>query len=253
MPSTKLASRNARINSALDIKRRAKEAPQGPPQRCIVMGCNRLTQRAARTGLSETHCKAHVEFHRRHGSYWRKSYSAAEIAPYRRAARRWLRANREDGEVASAIARLDSLLADSGRPQSAFDLRGLSGKEKARIALARLREAGKGGRDLLEIALSIAATYKAIGPRGNPEFRQVQVAKLAHRLASGTVLRNHEGTPYRDIYTAAKPGMFTRYPRATGGYMRLLGEAILKRAGMASDPETINAVLALASQGEGKP
>ncbi|MGO4836626.1 hypothetical protein AB4144_30710, partial [Rhizobiaceae sp. 2RAB30] len=131
--------------------------------------------------------------------------------------------------VREAAHSLDSLLASSGRPESAFKLRGRSPNERARIALARLYAAGKSGAQLLEIVLTIKATMRAIGPEGNPEFQHVQIAKLVHRLASGTILRNHEGRPYRDFYRG-KPSLFERYPRAEGIFMRLLGERIRERA-----------------------
>ncbi|MDF1610523.1 hypothetical protein PZ897_20270 [Hoeflea sp. YIM 152468] len=239
-----MISRNARRKAAETVKERAKKRLSGALVKCAVLGCQHATQKAAGNGLSKTHCKAHVEFHRRHGSYWRRSYLAREIAPFRRAARQWLREHEGSPEVLDAIDQLDGLLFASGRPISAFNLNGRSSVDKAQTALARLREAGKTGEDLLEIALTISATVSELGPRGNDEFLNVQVAKLAHRLASGTILKNHEGVPYSEIYKGAKGSMFVRYPRAAGGYMRLLGQAILKRASGALERETIQAIRA---------
>jgi hypothetical protein len=85
----------------------------------MALGCQWLTQRSTGSGLSETHCKQHVEFHRRHGSYWHKSYSAAQLAPYRRATQRWLRSRSNDQHVQRVIGALDALLADSGPSESA--------------------------------------------------------------------------------------------------------------------------------------
>ena len=54
-------------------------------------------------------------------------------------------------EGAKVVAALDALLADSGPSESAYYLRGLPPERRARIALARVREAGIGGERLLEI------------------------------------------------------------------------------------------------------
>lgn len=168
-----------------------------------------------------------------------------EIAPFRAATRTWLAENDTSPAVLDAIGNLESLLLSSGRVESAFQLKGRPPKERARIALARLRAAGKGGRQLLEIVLTIKATVRAIGPWGNPEFLHVQIAKLAHRLASGTILRNHEGRPYRDIYSG-KPSQFERYPRGEGIFMRIMGEEILTHAGAVADPGIVSQIVATA-------
>lgn len=173
-----------------------------------------------------------------------------EIKPFRSATKKWMRDNAKTPEVQDAVRSLDSLLSASGRSESAFSLRGKSPKERARIALARLYEAGKRGAQLLEIVLIIKAAISVLGPRGNPEFQRVQVAKLAHRLASGTILRNHEGRPYRDIYRG-KPSLFERYPRAEGTFMRVLGEQILSRASVAAGAETISEIVSAAELGGG--
>ena len=214
-----------------DIKRRAKQPPSGPPDKCCAFGCSRLTQRSSGKGLSETHCKQHVEFHRRHGSYWKKSYSSVELAPYRKAAHSWLRSRSNDPQVQRVIAALDAVLADSGRSVVAHNLRGLSPERRARIALARVRDVGiKGGR-LLEITLAIKAIMSDLGPRADPEFMQVQIAKLIHRLASGTH-KTHSGFPIR-----------SKYPRSEGRVMRVLGHEVEDIAGIAADAEAVREVI----------
>jgi hypothetical protein len=215
-----------------DIKRRAKEPTLAPARKCSALGCLRLTQRSSGKGLSESHCKQHVEFHRRHGSYWQKSYSATQLAPYRRAAQSWLRSRANDREVHSVITALDALLSHSGPPERAHDLRGLSPERRARIALARVRQAGIRGERLLEITLTIKAIMSDLGPRADPEFMQVQIAKLVHRLASGTH-KTRSGFPMR-----------SKYPRAEGRVMRVLGNEVEDIAGIAADAEAVRDVIA---------
>lgn len=218
-----------------DIERRAAEPTAETPRRCIAIGCHRLTQRSARNGLSDTLCKRHVEFVRRHGSHWRRSYLRAELEPYRKAAQRWLKDRRADPHIARVVAALDGLLDGSGKPNDAYAVRWDAPEEKARVALARLRAVGVSGRRLLEIVLTIKATQSALGPRGNPEFRDVQIAKLAHRLASGTHIKS------------ALYGDRSKYPRAEGNAMRILGHRIEDKAGIAATDEAVDEVVSLAA------
>ena len=217
---------------SLDIHRRAKAPPQEHPRKCSVLGCQRLTQRSSGKGLSETHCKQHVEFYRRHGSYWHRSYTAAELAPYRRETQRWLRSRSGDPQVDRVISALDALLSHAGSPESAYSLRGRSPQDRARIALARVRETGVTGERLLEITLTIKAIMSDRGPRADPEFMQVQIAKLVHRLASGTH-RTTSGFP-----------LPSKYPRAEGRVMRLIGHQVEDIAGIAADAEAVREVIA---------
>lgn len=242
-----MTSTARRIAQAREIKLRAKAPPPARPQRCTAMGCGRPTQRSAGRGLSERYCRAHQEHFRRHGSHWRRSYLLRELLPYREAARAWLKGAENRPEVLAATAALEGLLAASGRTESAFRTGRLSPKEKARVALARLRQAGKTGRQLLEIVVTAKATAAALGPRGNPEFLHVQIAKLAHRLASGTILRDHEGRPLSA--QGWRRSAVERYPRAEGIFMRVLGRQLEERAGDGADRAAIAEVLALVPKG----
>lgn len=67
---------------------------------------------------------------------------------------------------------------------------------------------------------------------------------MAHRLASGTIQRNHEGTPYRDIYSG-KRSMFERFPRPEGQVMRIMGQRIKKIVDEEGDEVDIRGVLAI--------
>lgn len=214
--------------------RAAKRCPDRPMQ-CHSPGCTKTTQRSSGTGLSRLHCKLHVEFHRRHGSFWHRSFLAADLAPYRKAARCWLKAHHDDPRVLRAASALDGLLEESGEPASAYDTRRLSPSEKARIALARLRQAGIAGVRLIEITLMISARIEHRGPFGNHEFLTVQIAKVAHRLASGT----HR----------TRSGMSripSKYPHSAGRVLRMLGHKVWDIAIIATPDAAVRKVITMA-------
>lgn len=154
----------------------------------------------------------------------------AELRPFQMAARRWLRAHEGDHNVTQVVGALDALLAGSGTARTAQDARWAGTEEKARNALARLKEAGKSGEQLLLITLTVKAAQSALGPRANLEFQYVQIAKMAHRLASGTHVHS------------ALYGTFSRYPRAEGAFMRLLGQTVEDIAGIVADSGAVSEV-----------
>lgn len=194
------------------------------PQRCTLPGCRNPTQRVARNGYSHRYCKQHVEHHRRHGSYWFKSFTAAELAPFMRAARAWLKVHADDRRVRSAIASLEGLLQGAGRVENAYSLRGKSAEERARIALARLRKAGIDPMTILERAIAVTACCEAKGiDERQREYRHVQIAKSVHRLASGT----HR--------TTSGFSMPSKYPRSEGQVLRRIGERLDDIAAFALD------------------
>ena len=118
------------------------------------------------------------------------------------------------------------MLTNSGKPESAYDLRWLPPAEKARIALARLNAAGITGERLLEIALTVASFIYDRGP-SDYEFRDVQIAKVAHRLASGTH-RTTSGIPMR-----------SKYAPSTGKVLRILGHRIWDLAAIAAGEDAL--------------
>lgn len=225
-----MTSRNRRLAQAQDVKRRAKAPAPYAPERCAVFGCYRLTQRSAGRGLSETLCKRHAEHLRSHGHETRRSYSKAELEPFRQAAREWFRQHQHDAFVRGAIARLESLLSSQGRAEGLDRQRSMDPKDKARNTLARLHGAGKTGEQLFHIVLTIKAAHAELGPWGAPDWEAVQIAKQAKRLrgASGT----RTGLPKQPM----------RWPRGEGIYMRHLGRMIEERAAYATDPEAVEEV-----------
>jgi hypothetical protein len=169
------------------------------------------------------YCRSCQERFRRHGSHWHKSYSATELSPYLRAATAWLKAHGDDAWVKHDLAAVAALLEMSGLAEPSTALRGRSPRERARIAIARLRRAGTSPLRILAIALAMSAICKEepTAPRAS-EFRAVQVAKAAHRLASGE--HRHWEIPRHD--GSIVPIELHAYARSTGRVLRHLGKAI---------------------------
>jgi hypothetical protein len=227
-----MTSRNSRLRAAKDIKRRAKAPSADPYERCAVFGCTSPTQRSAARGLSETLCKRHKEHLRVHGHESRKSYSKAELVPFRQAALKWFRQHQHDASVRMALSRLGSLMSSQGRSQDAYHQRSMPPETKARNTLARLYEAGKTAAQLFLIVLTIQAAHAELGPWGAPDWEAVQISKQAKRL------RGAAGTHYPDAPS--------RYPRSEGLYLRHLGRMIEGRASTAFDRDTIDLIRAQA-------
>ena len=223
-----MTSRNARLRAARDIKRRAKAPPTYPREQCVIPECKRPTQRSASQGLSETYCKRHTEHQRTHGHVTRRSYSKAELVPFRTAAREWFEQHREDGPVQMALLSLEGLMSSQGRSKDAYHHRSMVPEAKARNTLARLYEGGKTADQLFLIVLSIQAAHAELGPWGAPEWEAVQISKQAKRL------RNTAGTHYPDAPS--------RYPRSEGIYLRHLGRMIAERASLGIGGDTIDRI-----------
>ncbi|QND25798.1 hypothetical protein HB773_04605 [Sinorhizobium meliloti] len=205
-----------------------------PPERCAVLGCSRLTQRSAGKGFSETYCGGHIEHLRRHGHPDRPSYRRWELKPYRKAAQTWLKQHREHPAVRIAVTHLEALMWSQGRAKGADYQRGMVPKDKARNVLARLRDAGKTGEQLLEIVIVINAAYLELGPHGYPDWVSIQTGKLAKRLkgASGTITRDHEGRRMTEAHPHASSAWkrsWEKWPRSEGRYVRILGEMIREK------------------------
>jgi hypothetical protein len=175
-------------------------------------GCKRPTQVSAKNGHSPRYCKQHIEFHRRHGSYWFRSLRAADLKPFREDAATWLKLHRDDTRVKLALRTIASQLSGAGQEVNAYSLRHESAKERARIAFARLRNAEIPPERILLRLLAVSACCDAKGIDGRQEeYRRVQYAKAVHRLASGTH-KTTSGFP-----------MPSKYPRSEGQVLRHMG------------------------------
>lgn len=167
--------------------RRATPSPTSTPTaQCTVPGCARPSAKAAARGLSVVLCRYHTKAKARHGSAWRRSYRAAELDPYLRAARSVIGVYCRDLYIAHALTALDASLQGAGEAVPATRTRWLKPRDKAKAVLARLREKGVSATRLLAVYLAVAAVIEEDdhAPRSE-EFRQVQVAKPVLRMASG--------------------------------------------------------------------
>ena len=203
-----------------DVRTRSRADADGLPRTCTLPGCYLPTMRTEGKGLSSFRCRYHVQFEARHGSPWKRSYTAKELEPFRLAARAWIVENREQPKVSLGLAQLEALLQGAGRAEIATRLRGVKPKERARIALARLRNAGIAPSLLLEIILAIHMIIKEDPTtHRSREFRVCQIAKACHRLASGHHQRWTRETEHGPVVVSEVHA----YPRSSGQVLRHLG------------------------------
>ncbi|RWD02075.1 MAG: hypothetical protein EOS58_22690 [Mesorhizobium sp.] len=200
-----------------EVKARAGE-PSSMFTRCRVVGCNKSARAGTDDGLDTRFCRGHADQYARHGSPYKRSYTAAELAPHRAAAEAWLDANAGDMWVRNAIDRVETLYKTSGPYVEAFRLRGLSAEQRAQAAWARLRKAKIEPRKVVAawLAVEFAITVDP-QPETKVEYKQVQAAKLVHRMASGSHKRWGEGPDAKELHV---------YPRSRGRVLRHLGRDI---------------------------
>lgn len=188
---------------------------------CLVMGCRRKIA-PSRFGTNLV-CRHHIQMKSRHGSHWCVTYPASDLRCYAESALHWIQSNHSDPTVSAGLHELDFTLAFAGPATSAMDLRGIPAKTRAKIAFARLREAGVSSMRLAAIYLGVVALIEDdLGSHRVREFRIVQAAKAVHRLASGTHRRWH--FERRD----GSPGVteLHAYPRSSGLVLRHIGETL---------------------------
>ena len=188
--------------------------------------CGRPTARAAKEGLNAFTCRYHQQHKQRHGSHWCKSPAATVLRPYVSAARKFIRNNRNDPYVIAALNGLGGIMASAGEVDIATRFKGLSPDRRAKMALARLRDAGIKPERLLAISLSVPALMED-APEGlhrTSEWRTVAIAKAAHRLASGT----HRRWPVAQPDGSTVDIVMHAYPRSSGRVLRHLGEMVEK-------------------------
>lgn len=194
---------------------------------CRVIGCPRPTRSAAGKGVSRLYCRRHEDHFQRHGSYHKRSYSGAQLAPYRRAAQAWLKANAEKPAIRHAVQRADNLLRNAGAAEAAFRLRGLSPAGRARVAWARVRDAAGDPNKVLAAWLAVELILQDDPqPEHRPEFKRVQAAKIVHRMASGTHKRWERPKPDGGIVVDE----LHKYPASRGRVLRHMGEALQRAA-----------------------
>ncbi len=201
-----------------EVKSRAAE-PSSMFSRCRVIGCGKPARAGTEDGLDTRFCRQHADHYSRHGSPYKSSYTAKELAPYRKAAESWLEANAEDKWVRNAIDRVETLYRAAGPHVEAFRLRGLPPEARARAAWARLRKAKIDPRRVVAAWLAVEMTIAA-DPQAETkaEFKRVQAAKLVHKMASGTHKKWTGGAGgAKELHV---------YPRPRGRILRHLGHDI---------------------------
>ncbi|MES0198045.1 hypothetical protein [Mesorhizobium sp. M0011] len=201
-----------------EVKARAAE-PSQMFRNCRVIGCAKPARAGTEDGLDTYFCRTHSDHYSRHGSPYKRSYTAKELAPYRKAANAWLEANAEDQWVRNAVDRVETLYRAAGPHLEAFRLRGQSPEARAKAAWARLRKAKADPRRVVAAWLAVEMAVAA-DPQADrkPEYKRVQTAKLVHRMASGTHKRWQSGPGgEQELHI---------YPRSRGRVLRHIGSDI---------------------------
>ncbi len=209
-----------------DVLRRVKTPSPSYP-RCRIIGCPNPTTAGTSKGLNRLYCRKHEEHFERHGSYTKKSYSASQVNPYRRAAYDWLTLHLETRLVALALKAVEGLYQKAGPRVEAFRLAGRSPEERARVAWARLRDAGIDPRIPLAAWLAVEMVLED-DPQAErkAEFKRVQAAKIVHRLASGTHKRWERERSEGKVITEE----LHKYPASRGQVLRHIGAQLEKAA-----------------------
>ena len=207
---------------------------------CRVVGCPHPARAGTAKGLDTRFCRKHADHYSRHGSPYKRSYTAKELAPHRKAVRGWLKANLTDRWVENALQRIRGLYDRSGPHVEAYRLAGMTAQERSRAAWARLRTAGVDPLKVLEAWLVVDRMITADPqPVETVEFRRVQAAKIVHRLASGSHKRWVREVP-RMVGVANIPikevTELHKYPHSRGRVLRLIGADIEEACGLVAGP-----------------
>ncbi|MER9448291.1 hypothetical protein [Mesorhizobium sp. M0254] len=197
-----------------EVKARAAE-PSSMFKLCRVVGCGKPARAGTGDGLDTRFCRSHSDHFARHGSAYKRSYTAEEITPYRKAALAWLEANADNLWVRNAIDRVGTLYRGAGPHVEAFRLRGLSPDDRARAAWARLRRAKIDPCRVVAAALAVEMIVRD-DPQAETkaEFKRVQTAKLVHKMSSGTHKQWRSESGATELHV---------YPRSRGRVLRHIG------------------------------
>lgn len=194
---------------------------------CRVMGCPHPARAGTSNGLDRRFCRKHADHYSRHGSPYRPSYRADELAPARKRVRTWLKENRDHVFVTNAAQRIEGLYSRSGTHTEAFRLSGMSAAERAEKAWARLRESSVTPMKILEAWLVVSALCDGDDTaQTDTEFKRVQAAKQVHRLASGSHRRWEREVPIHRGATATTSHVteIHKYPHSRGRILRIIGK-----------------------------
>ena len=226
-----MSTKESRQRRTEQVQFRA-ERPDHMHSYCRVIGCHQPARAGTSDGLDTRYCRSHADHYQRHGSPFKGSYPAAILNPYRRSALAWLLANEEEFWVKHSIAKIKGMYQRAGGRVEAFSLRGLKPQERACAHCARLRDHQVDPR--LVVAAWLAVEMAIIDdpqPVSSNEFKRVQVAKVVHRMASGTHKRWEREKPH-PLHPGLPPIVEVEemhwYPKSRGRVLRHIGEGIEK-------------------------
>ena len=229
---------NLPSGSVLGARQQTK-TPDSMYSYCRIIGCHHPATAGTESGLNRRYCRKHEDHYERHGSYTKPSYRRTTIEPHRRAALRWLKANRDSPAIRQSIAAVQRIYRQSGPKIEAFRLRGLKPEARAWAAWARLREGNVDPIRPLAACLAIQATIASDPqPDLSTEYRLVQVAKLVHRMASGSHKRWERVRPNGSISVEE----LHHYPHSRGRVLRHIGRQLQKIAETVSEVYLIEAL-----------
>jgi hypothetical protein len=135
----------------------------------------------------------------------------------------WIKDHRADTILSHVLLCLRGLLDGAGPVDPAMNLKRRSAEYRAKVAFARLREAGVKPERLLAIHLGVAALVEDDADAHRiREFRIVQTAKAMHRLASGT----HRAWDFPLPNGTTAPLELHVYPKSSGRVLRVMGEEL---------------------------
>ena len=203
---------------------------------CRVVGCSNPARAGTSSGLDRRFCRKHADHYSRHGSPYKKSYKAIELAPYRHVVRKWLKANKDDRWLVNATQRVGGLYSNAGRFEEAFRLAGMAPRDRARKAWARLRQADVAPEKVVECWLVAELAVRLDEqPDGTSEFKRVQAAKLIHRLASGSHKRWERTPQFGGGGVQQRPAQVIeihKYPHSRGKVLRHIGADMEEACGL---------------------
>jgi hypothetical protein len=198
-------------------------APQDAYERCRLYPCPNRTTADRGEGLNRLYCRKHIEFHRRHGSYVKRSYGAGELRPYRQRAIKWLQDQHDDLVIRSASEGIRRLYRAAGTPVEAFRLAGMHPGDRAKATWALLRKREVDPLEVLAVWLAVGMRLRDDPqPDCHREYRYVQVAKLIHRMAGGTHKRWERDRPDGSVETTE----LHKHPVSRGQVLRLIGRQL---------------------------
>jgi hypothetical protein len=150
----------------------------------------------------------------------KRSYSAAELKPFREQALYWLSANHTALDVRNAQAAVDRLYRSAGAPVEAFRLAGKTPAQRANAVWARLRTNRTNTTQVVASWLAVDLCIREDAqPDRHEEFKHVQTGKLVHRLAGGS----HRRWEYEREDGSTEVMELHKHPVSRGRILRVLG------------------------------